>query len=132
MKNTSWNLLPNTSVNGIMFGTDRLTVRKILGKPKRIFKKTADAANTTDAYDGFHVYYSAEDKLEAIELFDSEKKLSINSQQIFPGTLKEARKILPDLVGDNNSYSSKECSVGICTEEEGIISVLVGHKDYYK
>ncbi len=126
-----WVVEPNESVNGIRFGTDRKTVREILGRPERIFRKTPDSANTTDAYLPFHVYYSADDRFEAIELFDKKINLSVNSRLIYPGTLDEIRTVLPDLEGEYGSYISKGKSVGIYVEDGEIVSVLVGRKDYY-
>ncbi len=132
MDNSNWNVLPNVSVNGIAFGTDRSSVRKLLGKPKRVIKKTPDAANTTDVYEDFHVYYSAEDKFEAIELFGGSIIVNINSQPLFPGTLSAAYKMLPDLVEYFGIYMSKSASVGICSEGDTIDSILIGRKNYYE
>ena len=132
MSNTDWSVIPNISINGMLFGTDRNAIRKCLGKPKSVFKKTPDALNTTDAYAHFHVFYSADDKLEAIEVFGNEISLSIDSQMIFPGTLSAARKILPDIEGDYGFFESKSASVGISAEEDMIVSILVGGKGYYK
>ena len=132
MSISNWNLVTTISINGIEFGKIRSVVKKNLGKPKRVFKKTPDAVNTTDAYANFHVFYSADDKLEAIEIFGNEISLSINSQTIFPGTLSAARKILPDIEGNYGSFESKSASVGISAEEDMIVSILVGGKGYYK
>jgi len=131
MSNTGWNVIPNVSVNGLDFGIERTAVRKVLGKPKKVFRKTSSSENTTDAYADFHVYYSPEDQLEAIELFGSNISLSINSQPVYPGTLSSARKILPDLEDCYGSYISKEASIGISAEEGSIVSILVGRKNYY-
>ena len=132
MDNTNWNVQPNVSVNKIEFGTDRAYVRKLLGKPKRVFKKTANAVNTTDAYEDFHVYYSADDNLEAIELFEGSIALSINSHPVFPGTISAALKIIPDLVKNDGVYISESASIGICTEDDTIVSILIGRRNYYK
>ena len=70
-------------------------------------------------------------KLEAIEFFGKEISLSINSQLVFPGTLSAANKILPDLMECFGTYISKSASVGICAEDDNIVSILVGRKDYY-
>ena len=127
-----WNLVPAVSVNGIEFGTERSVVKKILGKPKRVFRKTPDAGNTTDAYADYHVYYSAEDKLEAIEIFGTGISLSIDSQPVYPGTLSAARKILPDIEENHGSFVSQRASVGIYVEDDSIVSILVGRKEYYR
>lgn len=111
------------------FGTDRSVVRKLLGKPKRVFRKTSDSVSTTDAYSDFQVYYSAEDKLAAIELFGDEISLSIDSRTLYPGTLSEAKKVFPDLEECYGSYLSRSASIGIGAEEDAIVSILAGCKD---
>ena len=131
MSNNEWHVIPNTSVNGLTFGMDRLTVRKILGVLNDVFRKSNDSANTTDDYSDFHVYYSSENQLEAIELFSRNISLFINSQLVFPGKLSDAQKILPDLEECFGSYISKVASIGICAEEGNILSILIGCKDYY-
>ena len=128
----NWNVIPTVSVGGIEFGTDRKIVRKILGKPDDSFRKTPSSVNTTDIYSSFHVYYSAEDKLVAVEFFGKDIYLAIDKQVIFPGKLNVAYEILPDLVNSFGSYISEKYSVGICIEGDTIVSVLVGCKNYYK
>ena len=132
MNYKEWNITPNVSVEGLVFGMDRSTVRKCLGKPKRVIKKTPESRNTADVYSSFHVYYSAEDHLEAVEFFGGEVRLLINSQLVFPGTLNTATAILPDLEESIGFYISKASSIGLCVEDETIESLLVGCRDYYK
>lgn len=107
-------------------------VRKELGEPIRTIKKTANAKSVMDVYPDFHVYYSGNKALEAIEFFGEGISLSINSQMLFPGTLSAARKILPDIEERFGVYISKSTSVGICVEGNTIISVLTGCEDYYE
>ena len=132
MSNIEWIVIPNKSVNGLEFGIERPIVRKTIGKPKRVFSKTSTSANTTDDYSDFHVYYSADDKLEAIEFFGRNIKLLINTRQVFPGTLSTIKEILPDLEECCGSYISKADSIGVGIEEENIDSLLVGCKNYYR
>lgn len=131
MSKMCWSLLPTLSVNGMEFGTDRSNVRSILGKPTRVFKKTSASNNTTDVYADFHVYYSTDDKLNALEFFGDGISLKIGSQTLFPGTLSDAKKVLPDLKESYGSYISRSTSIGIGVEGDTIVSVLVGCKDYY-
>ncbi len=132
MSNSKWQLIPNVSVNNLRFGVDRDTVLKELGKPKRSFRKGMSSPNTTDEYQSCHVYYSEDDKLEAIEFFGVEITIYVDQQQLFPGTLTDAKSIFPDLEEDYGSYISKVNSVGIGAEDERIESVLVGRKNYYE
>ena len=132
MSSSKWELVPAVSINGIEFGTERSVVKKILGKPKKVFRKSSDAANTTDAYANFHAYYTADDKLEAIEVFGSSISVCIDDQIVYPGTLSAAIKVLSDLVECYGSFISKAASVGISAEDDNIVSLLVGCKDYYR
>lgn len=133
MNKNIWEIIPTVSINGLEFGTDRAKVREILGKPKMTFKKTSTSVNTTDAYADYHVYYSADDKLEAIEFFGKNKTIiNINSRQIYPGTLINARETLPDLKECYGSYISKDSAIGFDIDENEIDSILIGCKDYYQ
>ena len=132
MEGKLWNLVPGVSISGINFGGDRTLIREMLGNPVTIFRKTGTSVNTTDAYPSFHVFYSDRDKLEAIEFFGNDINLSINSQLVFPGKLSTAKEIMPDLEEHFGTYISRTCSVGICVEDDIIISILVGRKEYYQ
>lgn len=122
---------PNYRINGFDFGRDRSLIREELGNPVRSFQEY-ESKNTVDVYPSIHVYYSEDNKLEAVEFFGKEIRMSIQSQPVFPGTLRSARKILPDLEDCYGSFISRDSSVGITAENDSIISVLVGCKDYYK
>lgn len=132
MSNASWTVEPNVSVNGLLFGSARSVVRKMLGRPESVFRKTATSTNTTDAYSGYHVYYTANDTLEAIEFFGDSIELTVDSSIIFPGTLASVRKALPDLEGKYGFYESKRYSIGVYEEDNEIISILIGRKGYYQ
>lgn len=106
-------------------------VRRELGEPLRTIRKAAKTVEITDVYPSFHVYYSADNTLEAIEFFGDDISLSLDSQILFPGTLSEAKKVLPDLEESYGSYISRSTSIGIGVEGDTIVSVLVGCKDYY-
>ena len=131
MMSNNWDIIPTVSIGDLKFGMDRIAVRKSLGKPKKTFSKTDDAVNTTDVYPDYHVYYTKDDKLEAVEFIRRDFSISINSQRICPGTLNEAKRILPDLEESFGSFISKAGSIGICIEDDIIISLLAGSKDYY-
>lgn len=59
------------SFSGICFGADRQATRDNLEMDFREFKKNKFSKNTTDAYDGFHIFYSANNTFEAVEVFPS-------------------------------------------------------------
>lgn len=101
-----------------------------MGEPTKSFQEY-DSKGTVDVYPSIHMYYSEDNKLEAVELFGKNVGMSINAQLVFPGTLGDAKKILPDLVEYFGSYVSKSWSIGISVEGENIVSVLAGCKNYY-
>lgn len=67
-----------------------------------------------------------------MEFFGGDVTVSINSQQVFPGTLSTVQEILPDLQDCFGSYISKAASVGVTAEDGKIKSLLAGCKNYYK
>lgn len=129
-----WMVIPTISVNGIPFLSSREEVRERLGMAYQEIKKSTMAQNTTDVYDGFHVFYDEENRFCAIEVFGG-LKLSISGKTVFPGTISKAKKVLSDLEYDGYGYTSVALSVGITVnpdEENQIDGILFGCKDYYK
>ena len=57
------------SVCGVNFGSTRDTVHSKLGPDFKEFKKTKFSKNTSDAYSFCHIYYTQDNKLEAVEFF---------------------------------------------------------------
>lgn len=121
---------PNHRINGLEFGREHSVIRDALGDPIRIIKDY-DSESIIEVYPTYHVYYAKDNKFEAIEFFGNNVHLSINSQLFYPGTLNDAREILPDLEEKYGTYLSKKYSVGFSVEEDKIISVLVGREGYY-
>ncbi len=130
MNKDHWILVPNHQINGLDFESDYAIIKKELGKPQKICKEY-ESNSRFEVYPSFHVYYSANNKFEAIEFFGKAISLSINSQIIFPGTLNTAQRIFPDLEECHGSYISRTYSIGIYAENDIIVSILAGCKDYY-
>ena len=128
------NVIPNVSVNGIAYGEDRELIRnKRLGDPDRTFKKTSKSEGSVDAYPGLHVYYSKDRKMEGMEFFNKTHSINIGSKQIFPGSLSNAKKSLPDLEENFGSYVSKKASIAFSVDDDGNIdSIFVGKRGYYQ
>ena len=57
------------SVWGIHFGSAREKVRSKLGPDYQEFRKNKFSQNTADAYKDYHVYYTPDNKLAAVEFF---------------------------------------------------------------
>ena len=130
MDGKHWTLEPNLRIAEFDFGGARSLIRKELGNPVREIPEY-DSSNTVDVYHDFHVHYTKAGKMEAIEFFGKDIRLTVNSQPLFPGTVSAAKELLPDLEECYGSYISRAYSVGIGAEDDQINSVLVGCKDYY-
>ena len=125
-------VVPTESVNEVCFGASREEVRKEFGKKYKEMKKTPLSKNTMDAYEDFHVFYSEDDKFEAIEIFGKVKVL-VEDEKIFPGEKDAAMSLASDFMEDSESYISTSKSIGFSIDsKEKIESILFGCKKYYK
>ena len=133
MSTAVWKLIPKKQIGEIEFGADKNDVRKVLGKEYRPFRKSIFAKSTTDAYADYHVYYTKEDTLEAIEIFSGIEVL-LSGKTLFPGTIECAKKMIADLECESGSYISKRYSGGLyAPNDEGTIeAILVAGETYYK
>lgn len=125
-----WILNPCESINGIDFGSDREEVRKKLGLEFTEFKKSKYSKNTTDDYGSFHVFYDDNNKMEAIEIFE-DIDIFVDDNQIFPAKANDVKAIFEDATIEYDEITSVKYSIGGTIEDDNIVSVLVGCKDYY-
>lgn len=126
----NWIAIPMKKVNDIEFGMERSEVRKKFTVPAREFKKSKYSKRTTDDFGSCHVYYDGKDKCEAVEIFD-EVAVYVDDKKIFPVTVEEVKKIIPDLVEEEDSYISEKLSIGIYAPGEKMESILIGCEGYY-
>ncbi len=124
---------PLMEVDGIKFDTDRDLVRKKIGKNYQEIKKTPFSKNTMDAYKNFHVYYSPDNKFEAIEIFGNEKVV-VDGKEIFPGEVGRLKEVFPSIEEDSEGWIDQKLSIGVTVsqnDETLIEAILFGCKDYY-
>ncbi len=124
---------PLIEVGGVKFDTERDMVRKAFGKDYQEIKKTPFSKNTMDAYRDFHVYYSPDNKFEAIEIFGN-VKVFVDEKEVFPGEVGKLIKIVPDIKEDSDGLISQELSIGVTLspdDERRIEAILFGCKGYY-
>ena len=126
----NWIAIPMKKVNDIEFGMERSEVRKKFAVPAREFKKSKYSKRTTDDFGNCHVYYDGNDKCEAVEIFD-EVAVYVDDKKIFPVTVEEVKKIIPDLVEEEDSYISEKLSIGIYAPDDKMESILIGCEGYY-
>lgn len=120
------------SVNNVSFGSDRTLVRKRFGKAFKEFKKSPFSENTTDAYECCHLYYSKDNRFEAIEIFNPGQVI-VDGKVIFPGTVNDIHKVFSDLKEDCGCFLDLANSVGVTVSDDNntVEAILFGCKDYY-
>ena len=125
----NWNINPTEDINGMAFGTDRTEVRTKLGLPDREFKKSEYSKNTTDDYGEFHVYYDADNNLEAIEIFEG--VVLIQGKVLFPGNIQNVLKFDDSFEPEEDGCVSSKLEIGVYAPGGNIESILAGCKGYY-
>ncbi len=131
MNNKKWKLNPGTSIGPLEFGMDRANVRRALGEKYKPFRKSIFSKSTSDSYGSFHVYYSKENRLVAIEFYEGVEIL-IDGKVVFPGNLATAETVIKGIEDKSGSMISKEMSIGITlSDDDNIEAFLAGCKGYY-
>ena len=124
-----WNVKPGKEINGILFGTDRSVVREKLGMPENEFKKSKFSKNTTDDYKDFHVFYDAENKVEAFEIYEG--VVYINDTKIYPESVEEIIVRDNSFAKEDDGCTSVKNAIGIYAPNGDAESVLIGCEGYY-
>ena len=125
---------PYEKVGNIKFGSERETVRKDNGNFKE-FRKSCFSKNSTDDFSSFHVFYSEDDRVEAVEFF-RESNLYFHDIQLFSqsyGDLKTRFNALDSNITEDESgiiYKTLGFSV-YSPDGEQVESILVFGKGYY-
>ena len=147
---------PLKKVGDIAFGMTRNEVRKVLGDAVT-FMKTPDDDSLTDDFGFCHIYYDADDRCEAVEIWDAEVyikneiriikhigddlyesvALCINiepadEKAIFIKKLEgiESRTFF-DIEADDEGFISIDYSIGITAPDEEMEGILIGKENYY-
>ncbi len=125
-------VVPLESINGIPFGADRAVVRKKFGSAFKEFRKSFLSENTTDAYEYCHLFYSKDNRFEAIEIFEP-GQVVVNGKNIFPGTVDDLCEVFHGLKEENGEFLDLTNSVGVTVAEDNntVEGILFGCKDYY-
>lgn len=126
-----WTATPLVGINGVKFGMPRSEVRTVLGGKYKEFKKSKFSKNTTDDFGTCHVFYSPDDKCEAVEVF-SECEVLVDGKLLFPLDIPSVKKQVDDLEEDTGSYISKKLSIGIYAPGGTPESILFGEAGYYE
>ncbi|WP_026528268.1 hypothetical protein [Butyrivibrio sp. VCD2006] len=124
---------PLVQVNGVKFGCDRESARKIFGNKYKEIKKNKFSKNTMDSYKDFHVYYSEDGLFEAIEIF-GKVKVIVAGYEVFPGKVDNSKKVFPEIHKDDDDWIDEKTSIGITVMQDdhnSIEAILFGCKGYY-
>lgn len=125
-----WELVPNISIGKIYFGMSRDKVHKLFDAECKEFKKSKFSKNTSDDYGKFHIFYTSDDKVDAVEIFEN-IKISLNGKEIFPIKTSDIEKNIPGIFNEDGTYTHKEYSIGLESNGDNVESILLGAKGYY-
>lgn len=125
-----WEFKPLESIGCIKFGMDRDEVHRLLGAECVEFKKNKFSKNTSDDYKKFHIFYTPENKVDALEFFD-DVEIIMEGKVIFPIHSAEIEKLIPHIEKEGNYYTQAGKSIGIEVNSGKAESILVGAKGYF-
>lgn len=120
-------------VNGVPFGAEREAVRKEFGKKYKEMKKSIFSKNTMDAYDDFHIYYTGDNKFDAIEIF-GKIEIKMNGMVVYPGKVSDIESLLAFPKKNSDGIISESMSVGITIDQgnaDKIEAILYGSEGYF-
>lgn len=126
-----WALKPLISVGNINFGMNRDDVHKLFLEECTEFKKNKYSKNTADDYGKFHVFYTSDNKVDAVEFFEG-IEIVMDDIVIFPIKANEIEGRIPGITKEDGSYTHIGKSIGIEVDSDIAESILVGAKGYYE
>lgn len=124
------------SINKIAFGSSRDEVRSAFGSEFKVFQKNEFSANTTDSYKECNIYYTQDDKFEAIEIFaDNDVEVIVDGEDIPIDEEKLTTWLKsrdPMVKIDEDGAISASCSVSVYFHDGKLDSILFAAPGYYK
>lgn len=125
---------PYERAGNIKFGSERETVRKDNGNFKE-FRKSRFSKNSTDDFSSFHVFYSEDDRVEAVEFF-RESNLYFHDIQLFSQSYSDLKARLnaldSNITEDESGIIYKTLGFSVYSPDgEQVESILVFGKGYY-
>ena len=124
--------VPYKSYGDIKFGASRNEVRSLLGEYQE-FKKSPFSKNTTDDFGDFHIYYSEDNFVDAIEVFTGETKL--NGQILLPATTTEFSTLLEsidkEMMQKNGGIISRVLGCCASISDEDIDGIILCSENYF-
>ena len=125
--------LPYTGIGQVKFDSARTEARETLGTFKE-FKKTKFSKNTTDDFSFCHVFYDGQDKIEAMEFFDS-TELLFKEKNLFRFSFAELKSFLKthsiDFQEDDCGLRSDSIGLSVYSPDKGRIETILAYKRGY-
>ena len=128
-----FNIKSQKSLNGVKFEEMRDNVRKAFGNDYREMKKTPISKNTMDAYKEFHIFYTPDNRMEAIEIFP-ENRIIIDDEEM-PMEYNDAKTWIKRLdtcaTETNDGITSLSLGISLYAPDGKTESILVAKKQYF-
>ena len=125
--------LPYIGTGKIKLGSTRDETRKTLGTYKE-FKKNKFSKNTTDDFSFFHVFYDGENKVEAVEFFDTTEFI-FKDKNLFSFQFIELKSFLKnntiDFQEDDSGIRSDAVGLSVYSPDKGKIETILIYKQGY-
>lgn len=125
--------LPYKGAGHIKLDLAREETRKTLGAFKE-FKKTKFSKNTTDDFSFCHVFYSAQNKIDAVEFFD-ETEFLFKGKNLFSLSFSELKSFLKnntiDFQEDDSGLRSDDIGLSVYSPDKGKIETIFIYKRGY-
>lgn len=125
-----WEIKPLVSVGNIRFGMKREEIRNLFGDRYKEFKKNKYSTNTTDDYGNFHVFYTSDNLVDAVEIYES-IEVVLEGAVVFPIRSEDIEKKISGIEREGNSYICIDKSIGIEVDADQAESILIGSAGYY-
>lgn len=125
---------PYKKVGLLEFGMSREQVRKIMGEYKE-FRKSKFSKNSTDDFGDCHAFYTQNNTLQAVEVFN-DAKLEMGNYNIFDFDYDKLESFFlgfdNNLELSNDSMISKALGLSVYAPNKKIESILVFQEGYYR
>ncbi|MBB6624506.1 hypothetical protein [Clostridium gasigenes] len=124
----------------LKLGKTRNYIRKCFDNKFKEFKKTPISETSTDDFGYCHVYYTKEDKCEAIEFFEI-AKITFNGKSLMGepyNNIKKFFEVIDNTIDfDDNGFTSIKYGIGVYAPfaedepKEPVESIIIFEKGYY-
>ena len=125
---------PYKGAGHIKLDLAREEIRKTLGTFKE-FKKTKASKNTTDDFSFCHVFYNAQNKIDAVEFLD-ETEFFYKGKNLFSLSFSELKSFLNsnsiNFQEDNSGLRSDDIGLSVYSPDKGKIeTIFIYKREYY-